>query len=78
MTDFDDAMRKFRREMLGSMCAHMTDDQIEQFLKPYEALVDALDDLPTRVTVDEPSEPRKPESPEARSGEGPKQSGPED
>lgn len=38
--DFDEVIKKFRREMLGAMAAHMTDEQIAEFLKPYEALVD--------------------------------------
>ncbi len=38
--DFDEAMKRFRREMLGPMCAHMTDEQIEAFLKPDLDLVE--------------------------------------
>jgi hypothetical protein len=36
--DFDAVIRKFRREMLGGMVAHMDDEQVERFLEPFEAL----------------------------------------
>lgn len=60
--DFDEAIKMFRRAMLGPACAHMTDEQIAAYLKPYEALVDAYDDMPKAPNADEPSEPPKPES----------------
>jgi hypothetical protein len=34
--DFEDVLRRFRREMLGPMVAHMDDGQVEAWLKPFE------------------------------------------
>jgi len=38
--EFDEAIRRFRRECLGPMVAHMTDAELEEWAKPFDALVE--------------------------------------
>jgi hypothetical protein len=38
VTDYDEALRQFRREMLGPMVAHMTDAELDAWMEPLEAL----------------------------------------
>jgi hypothetical protein len=38
MSDFDDVLRRFRRETLGPMVAHMTDAELDAWMEPWEAL----------------------------------------
>jgi hypothetical protein len=37
--EFEDVLRRLRREMLGGLVSHMTDEQIERFLEPFNALI---------------------------------------
>lgn len=41
--DFDAVLRKFRREVLGPMVAHMTEEQLDAWISPFEAAYDMLE-----------------------------------
>lgn len=40
--DFDKVLRKFRREMMGSSVAHMTDEQLDAWMEPFRRTVDTI------------------------------------
>lgn len=44
---FDEELRRFTREMMGSSCAHMTDDELDAFMEPFRRIATKIvDDMP--------------------------------
>lgn len=44
--DFEDVLRKFRREMLGSMVSHMSEAQLDEWMKPFDVASAKVDESP--------------------------------